>query len=68
MDKEFDIHTQAQNRVLLNHKKNEIPCAATWMDLEIIIPKEVNQRKTKIIRYHFKNDTNEPIYKTEANS
>ena len=25
-------------------QKNEIiPCAATWMDLEIIIPKEVNQ-------------------------
>ena len=31
-------------------EKNEIiPSAATWMDLEIIIPSEVSQRKTNII-------------------
>ena len=46
-----------------------MPFAATWMDLEIIIPSEVSQTKTNII-YRLnveskKNDTNELIYKTE---
>ena len=36
--------------MLLNHKKNEImPFAATWMDLDIIVPSEISQRKTNII-------------------
>ena len=31
-------------------RRNEImPFAATWMDLEMIIPSEVSQRKTDII-------------------
>ena len=34
---------------IINHKKNEImSCAATWMDLEIIILSEVSQTKTSI--------------------
>ena len=34
-------------------KKNEIlPSAATWMDLKNIIPSEVSQKKTNIVRYH----------------
>ena len=33
-------------------KKNEIPFAAMWMDLEVIIPNEVSQRKTAITCYH----------------
>ena len=50
-------------------KKTEImPFVATWMDPEIVILTEVNQRKKNII-YMWnlkKNDTNELIYKTES--
>ena len=54
--------------------KNEImPFAATQMDLEIIIPSEVNQTKTNIIWYHLymeskNSDTNELFYKTDTDS
>ena len=61
-----------QDRILLSHKKNEMPSAATWMDLEIIILTEVSQRKTNIMASLIcgilKNDTNELIDKTEINS
>ena len=37
------------NGILLSHNKNEImPFAATWMDLEVIIQSEVNQKN----KYH----------------
>ena len=47
--------------------------AATWMDLEIIMPSEITQRKTNIICNHLhveslKKDTDELIYKTERDS
>ena len=49
-----------------------MPFAATWMDLEIIILSEVNQKEKyhmiSLIRGIFKNDTNELIYKTEIYS
>ena len=45
------ICIQAHNGLLLAIKKNEImPFAATWMDLEIIILREVNQ--TEKDKYH----------------
>ena len=52
--------------------KNKIlPFAATWMDLEIIIPSEASQtEKDKYITYmwNLKTNTNESIYKTETDS
>ena len=39
------------NRIILSHKKNEImPFAATWMDLEIIILREVIEKEKD--KYH----------------
>ena len=69
-DKEDVVYIQ--DRILLSHKKNEMPSAATWTDLEIIILTEVSQRKTNIMASLIcgilKNDTNELLYKTEINS
>ena len=43
MDKEEVIYIYIYSGILLTHKKNEIVAfAATWMDLDIIIPREVN--------------------------
>ena len=48
MDKEDVEHTY--NGILLSHKKNEIMAfAATWMDLEMIIPSKVRQGETNML-------------------
>ena len=48
-------------------KRNEImPFAATWLDLEMVILSEVNQKRN-IIWYHL-HGTNELIYKTKIES
>jgi len=57
-------------------KKNEMmPPAARWMNLEIVILTEISQiekkkdpRTSLICRAEKRNDTNELIYKTEADS
>ena len=56
-------------------EKNRItPCAATWVDLEIVILSEVSQtEKNKchmmsLICRIFKKVTNELVYKTEIES
>ena len=49
MDKADVVHIY--NGILLSCKKNEImPFAATWMQLEIIIQSEVNQKEKD--KYH----------------
>ena len=48
-----------------------MPFAGTWMDLEIIIIKEVRQRQISYnitYKWNLKKDTNELIYKIERNS
>ena len=48
--KTWYIYTMKYSSVI---KRNEImPCAAKWMDLEIIVLSEVGQKKTNAIRYH----------------
>ena len=46
MDKDDVVHTY--NRILLNRKKEIISFAATWMDLEMIILREVSQTQKAI--------------------
>ena len=54
-------------------KKETVPLAATWMDLEIIILSEVSGRERQIsydmtYMWNLKNDMNESMYKTETDS
>ena len=69
-DKEDVVHIY--DGILAIKKKEIMPFAATWMDLEIIILSEISQtEKDKYMIAHIwnlilKNDTNEFIYKTET--
>ena len=74
MDKEDVVHIY--NGISLSQKKKKeiLPLAATWMDLEMIILSEGSQkRKTNTIWYHLYVEsskiyiyTKELIYKTET--
>ena len=44
-------YTCIQNGILLSHKNEIMPLASTWINLEIIIPNEVNHTKTNTILY-----------------
>ena len=49
MDEEDVVHMW--NGILLSYKKDEsIPSAATWIDLEIFIPSEINEAERD--KYH----------------
>ena len=49
-----------------------MPIAAKWKNLKLIILSKIQTEKDKYYRYHLymesENNTNESIYKTEANS
>ena len=71
MDKEEVVHIK--NGILFSRKKDKtMPCAATWMDLEIIILCEARGRTTNTICviyiWNLKYDTNELIYRTVTDS
>ena len=63
------MHTMACSSAI---RKNEImPFAAKWMQIEIIIRSEVNQKEKKIpyaitFIWNLKYGANEPVHKTET--
>ena len=44
------IYIHTHNEILHSHKKNEMPFAAAWMDLDITILSEVSQAEKD--KYH----------------
>ena len=40
-----------QQNITQSSKKNDMPFAATWMDLEMVILSEINQKKANIVIY-----------------
>ena len=46
INREMNKEDVVYGGILLSHKNEMMPFAATYMDLEIMIPSEVHQRKT----------------------
>ena len=47
------LYIHIYNGILFSHKKKEIlPFATTWMDLEGIMLSKISQRKTNIVYYY----------------
>ena len=67
-------YTYTHAGVLLSHKNETLPFAATKMQLEIIILGEIRQKKERQIpcdityTWSLKHGTNEPVYATETDS
>ena len=66
MYKEDMVHIYIMESYSAIKTKEIMPSAATWMQLEIIILRQVPYDITHM--WNLKYDTSEPIYETEADS
>ena len=66
---ETHTHTHTHNGILLIHKKERMPFAATWMDVEITTLREESHTKTNIIWYqlYMESKINNTIYLQNKN-
>ena len=70
-DAHAHTHSHTHTEWNISHKKNEmLPLGATQMDLDNIMPFQINQRQVPYITcmWNLKNSANECIYKTEKDS
>ena len=58
VDRRFTIWATREMEILLIKKNGIMPFAAKWMDLEIIILRELSQTKTNIMWYHLHMESN----------
>ena len=42
-------HTHTHNGILAIKKNQTLPLEATWMDLEVILPSELTQKKNSVL-------------------
>ena len=61
MDKEDAVHIYAVEYYAATKKDGRMPFAATWINLEKIILREVRQRTTNSLRYHLHAESKKEI-------